>query len=158
MAKLPKPSKAILGTNIRIALITSQFNAKITDAMREDAHRQARLLDAQITVDVRAPGVYDIGFLADAILAREDVDALVALGAVVTGETKHDEIVTHNAARVLADLAVRHAKPVGLGITGPGQSQAQARARIDRAGFAVESVVKQIRTLQGLSAPRARAH
>jgi 6,7-dimethyl-8-ribityllumazine synthase len=150
MAKLPKtPTPRVV--DVRLALITSEFNEAITDRMRQDAIKEAKKYGAEVVIDVRAPGVYDIPFLADQAMERSDIHALVALGAVVTGQTKHDEIVTHNAARILADLAIKHRKPVGLGITGPGQTEAQARARIDRAAFAVRSVLKQLSTLRELS-------
>jgi 6,7-dimethyl-8-ribityllumazine synthase len=150
MARLPKPDAPQV-VDVRLALITSEFNETITDKMRADAIKEAKKYGAQIVVDVRAPGVFDIPFLADQAMERSDIHGLVALGAVITGQTQHDQIVTHNAARLLADLAIKHRKPVGLGITGPGQTEAQARARIDRAAFAVRSVLKQLSTLRELS-------
>lgn len=150
MAKLPKDAAPRV-VDVRLAIITSEFNESITDRMRLLAIREAKKYGAEVAVDVRAPGVYDIPFLADQTMERSDIHGLVALGAVITGETRHDEIVTHTAARMLADLAIKHRKPVGLGITGPGQTAAQARARIDRAGFAVRSVLKQLSTLRELS-------
>jgi 6,7-dimethyl-8-ribityllumazine synthase len=155
MAKIPVPIDLVDARGLRIAFVTSEFNRDITDAMRDNGHAEARRLGATIAVDVRAPGVYDIPLIAETILRRDDVDALVALGAVITGETQHDQIVTHNAARLLADLAISHRKPVGLGITGPGQTKAQAQARVDRAAWAVQSVSKQFRTLRELEAADA---
>lgn len=152
----PRPGKGLLGNGIRIALLTSQFNSDVTQAMRREARRAAARLGALVVRDVEVPGAYDVGPVAKALLTRRDVDALVALGAVITGETRHEDLVAENAARILADLAVQTGKPVGLGITGPGQTVRQARRRIDRAAWAVESVVKQFRTLQALRRPDAR--
>ncbi len=76
------------------------------------------------------------------LLENKDIDGVVTLGAVVEGETEHDDIVMGQASRKITDLAVEYGKPVGLGITGPGMSRLQAEERIERAKTAVESVVK----------------
>jgi len=73
---------------------------------------------------------------------------VVALGAVIEGETEHDEIVIQHASRKIADLALEYDKPVGLGITGPGMSRLQAEERIERAKMAVESVIKLHKALE----------
>lgn len=157
VAKLPAPRPGQDGQGIRLALITASFNAEVTDAMREDALRTARDLGATIAVDVRSPGTFDIPLLLARALERADVDAAVVLGAVVKGETRHDEVVAFEAARRVAELALRFDKPVGMGITGPGQTLAQARARIDRAGWAVRAACQQFKTLRELSRRDARA-
>ncbi|HET6404193.1 MAG TPA: 6,7-dimethyl-8-ribityllumazine synthase, partial [Candidatus Thermoplasmatota archaeon] len=66
----------------------------------------------------------------------------VAIGCIITGETKHDELIAHAAAKSLLDISLARGKPVGLGVTGPGQTRAQAEARLDRAEAAVEAVLK----------------
>lgn len=156
MAKTPKSDRTPRGAGYRIALATSEFNPAITDAMRKDALRAIAAAGATVAADERAPGVYDLPLLVDTLLARPDVDAAVALGALVTGETNHDELIAYACAHALTQLSLRHRKPVGLGVTGPGQTLAQARARIDRAGWAVQSVCKQLQTLAALRRADAR--
>lgn len=157
MAKTPRRNDPTQAPGYRIALVTSEFNAAITDAMRKDALQAIRAAGAALAYDERAPGVYDLPLLADTLLARPDVDAIVALGAIITGETKHDELIAYACAHALTQSALRHRKPVGLGVTGPGQTLAQARARIDRAGWAVQSVCKQLQTLAALRRADARS-
>ena len=65
------------------------------------------------------------------IQADEDVDAVVTLGAVIKGDTRHDDIVAENAARLIADLSLEYGKPVALGITGPGMTLDQAKERAE---------------------------
>jgi 6,7-dimethyl-8-ribityllumazine synthase len=67
--------------------------------------------------------------ILEQLLKKKDVDAAVALGAVIKGETGHDKIVAENAARLIADLSIKHGKPVALGITGPDMTFEQALAR-----------------------------
>ncbi len=76
------------------------------------------------------------------LLDKKDIDGVVTLGAVIEGETEHDDVVMGQASRKITDLAVEFGKPVGLGITGPGMSRLQAESRIERAKSAVEAVVK----------------
>jgi 6,7-dimethyl-8-ribityllumazine synthase len=71
----------------------------------------------------------------------------VTLGAVIEGETDHDQIVMQNAARKITDLAVEYGKPVALGISGPGETRLQAQDRIEKGRDALESCVKMLRRL-----------
>ncbi|MDQ6865624.1 MAG: 6,7-dimethyl-8-ribityllumazine synthase [Thermoproteota archaeon] len=97
--------------------------------MLGNAKRQAKKMDAIITYVCYVPGSYDMPVIVQELLKKKDVDAAVTLGAVIKGETNHDEIVAENAARLIADLSVKHSKPVALGITGPNMSFKQAKDR-----------------------------
>jgi len=133
---------------IRIGAVVSEFNYDITMMMLERAKEHARFLGAEITKIVKVPGVFDMGLPIKKLLERKDVDGVVALGAVIEGETEHDDIVIQHASRKIADLSLEYSKPVGLGISGPGMSRLQAQDRIDRAKAAVEAVVKLHRRLR----------
>ena len=63
------------------------------------------------------------------LLKKKNVDAVVTLGAVIKGDTRHDDIVAENAARLIADLSLKHGKPVALGISGPCMTIDQAKER-----------------------------
>jgi 6,7-dimethyl-8-ribityllumazine synthase len=128
--------------NIRIGAVVSEFNYDITMVMLERAKEHAYFLGAEITQTVKVPGVFDMGLAIKKLLQRKDIDAVVAIGAVIEGETEHDEIVIQHASRKIADLSVEYDKPVGLGISGPGMTRLQAEERIERAKNAVEAVVK----------------
>jgi 6,7-dimethyl-8-ribityllumazine synthase len=88
-------------------------------------------------------GAYDIPLTAKVLAERADVDAVVAIGCIIQGETGHDELIAHATARTLHELALRTDKPVGLAVTGPRMTEAQAWARLDAAAFAVGSVLEQ---------------
>jgi 6,7-dimethyl-8-ribityllumazine synthase len=135
---------------MRIAFVVSEFNYDITMPMLEQAKQHAAFLGAETVKDVQVPGVFDMPLAIKKLLQRDDVDGVVCLGAVIEGETEHDDIVISHASRKIADLAVEFDKPVGLGITGPGMSRLQAEARITRAKAAVEAVVKLDKAVTGL--------
>ena len=127
---------------MRISFVVSEFNYDITMPMLEQAKQHAAFLGAEVGREVLVPGVFDMPLAIKKLCEREDVDAIVCIGAVIEGETEHDDIVIQHASRKIADLAVEYGKPIGLGITGPGMSRLQAEARITRAKSAVEAVVK----------------
>jgi len=133
---------------MRIGIVCSEFNFDITQMMLERAKEHAKFLDVDVAKVVMTPGVYDIPLAVKILLKDKTIDGVVSIGAVIEGETEHDQIVIGQAARKLTDLAVEYEKPVGLGISGPGMSRLQAEDRIERAKDAVESVVKQWKALK----------
>jgi 6,7-dimethyl-8-ribityllumazine synthase len=138
------------GKGIRVGVVASEFNFDVTLMMLERAKEEVAFLGATLGPVVKTPGVFDLPLAAKALLDRSDVDAVVALGAVIEGETNHDEVVMNQAARKLADLSVESGKPIGLGISGPGETRLQAQDRIENAGNAVRAAVKMVRRLREL--------
>jgi len=134
--------------SLRLGAVVAEFNYDITMMMLEQAREHAQFLNAEITQVVKVPGVFDMGLAVKKLLERKDVDGVVTLGAVIEGETEHDDIVIQHATRKIADLAIEYGKPVGLGISGPGMTRLQAADRIERAKSAVEAVVKLHRRLK----------
>lgn len=116
---------------IRIAIIVSEFNSDITFQMLNKAKDHAQKIKADVRYICFAPGSFDMPLLIEELLKKNDVDAAVTLGAVIKGETSHDDIVAENAARLIADLSLKYGKPIGLGITGPDMTLEQAKDRID---------------------------
>jgi len=117
--------------------------------MVEFAKQHARFLEAEVIAEVLVPGVYDLPLAAKKLAERNDVDAVVTLGAVIEGDTGHDEIVMQHATRKLMDLAVQSGKPVSLGISGPRMTRVQALERVnDYARRAVEAAVKTVKRLE----------
>ncbi|MCY4489905.1 MAG: 6,7-dimethyl-8-ribityllumazine synthase [Thaumarchaeota archaeon] len=128
---------------MNIAIVVSDFNEKVTSRMRLVAEEKAQKLNLQIVRMCNVPGVYDMPIVVDSLLGRKDIDGVVTLGAVIKGQTKHDEVISHATARALTDLSIKYGKPVSLGISGPGMQERHAYARIRPvAERAVEAVVK----------------
>jgi 6,7-dimethyl-8-ribityllumazine synthase len=137
---------------IRIGFVVSEFNEQITAKMLDKAKKHAEDLDADVRYICYVPGTFDMPLMIESLLKKKDIDAVVTLGTVIRGETKHDEIVASNAARLIADLCLRHGKPVTLGISGPDMTESQARDRINaisvRAVTAAVRMTNRIRALQ----------
>jgi 6,7-dimethyl-8-ribityllumazine synthase len=136
---------------VKIALIVSDFNFDVTSLMAERARRHAEFLGAEVSRVVHVPGVYDMPLALKKLLAQNEVDGAVLIGAVIKGETRHDELIAGTTAAAAVDLALQFNKPVGLGITGPGMDRIQALDRIDNGKYAVESVVRMLKLLKELS-------
>ncbi|MCA9819990.1 MAG: 6,7-dimethyl-8-ribityllumazine synthase, partial [Nitrosarchaeum sp.] len=89
------------------------------------------------------PGAFDMPIIVNALLQKKDIDGVITLGAIIKGQTKHDEVIANSTARALTDLSIKYAKPVSLGITGPGMQERHAYARIRPVSErAVEAIVK----------------
>ncbi len=144
-------------TAVRVALVASEFNYDVTMMMLERAREEVAFLGARVGPVVKTPGVYDMPLAVKLLFERSDVDAVVTLGAVIEGETDHDQVVMQQAARKLTDLSVEYSKPLGLGITGPGETRLQAQDRIENAATAVRAVVKMVQRIREIrGAPSTR--
>lgn len=146
------------GDELRIALVQADFNYAITTRMADAARRQAEALGSSIVQHAHVSGAFDIAQMAKALAARADVDAVIAIGCIVQGETGHDQVIAQECARKLADLAYDCGKPIGLAVTGPRMTRAAAEARAEVVPrHAVDAVVKQWRALKAVGAARAQA-
>jgi len=131
----------------RLGLVVARFNASVTEPMAETARETAGERDAEVVEAVEIPGAYDAPLAADRLARRDDVDAVAVVGAIVTGDTDHDQVIGHAVAEKLADVSVDRDTPVAFGVSGPGQSGAEARERIGKGAEAVNSAVDMYETL-----------
>ncbi len=130
--------------DVKLAIVVSEFNYDITYLMLQKALDHVKFLGATVAYVVKAHGSFDMPTLVRAVLEKDEVDAIVAIGVVIKGETQHDEVIAHQTARKLLDLSTEFGKPVTLGIIGPGATRAQALARVEEyARRATEAAVKQ---------------
>jgi 6,7-dimethyl-8-ribityllumazine synthase len=133
---------------VKLGFVVSEFNRDITYMMEIEGKEHAQFLGAQVVSTLYVPGAYDVPIAVKKMLEDGKVDAVVTLGAVIEGSTRHDEIVLQHAARKIMDLGLEYGKPVTLGISGPGMTRLEAQERIDYARRAVESAVKLVQRLK----------
>jgi len=137
---------------IYLAIVVSEFNSEITSKMLEGARDHSESVNAKIRYIMYVPGTFDMPLAVERLLKKKNVDAVVTLGAVIKGDTRHDDIVAENAARLIADLSLKYGKPVTLGVAGPGMTTEQARERSKllpiRAVNAAVNMVLRLRKLQ----------
>lgn len=134
---------------MNIAIVTAEFNEEITSRMLEIALEKAESLKMTVKYTCKVPGAYDMPLIVDKLLQKSDVDAVVTLGAIIKGQTRHDEVIAHATTKLLTDLAVKYQKPVSLGISGPGMQERHAYSRIRPvAERAVEAALKLHKELE----------
>lgn len=129
--------------------MVSEFNHEVTSRMLSVAHEKAKSMKLKITYTCQVPGAYDMPLIVNELLQKKNVDGVVTLGAIIKGQTKHDEVIAHSTAKSLTDLSLKYQKPVSLGITGPGMQERHAYARIRPvAERAVEAIVKTTQEIE----------
>ena len=137
---------------MNIAIVVAEFNEKVTSRMHQVAIEKANNLKLNVKYTCKVPGIFDMPLIIDKLLQKKDVDGVVTLGAVIKGQTKHDEVIAHSTARNMAKLSLKHQKPVSLGISGPGMQVRQAYARIrpvsENAVNAVVKVYNEIKEIE----------
>jgi 6,7-dimethyl-8-ribityllumazine synthase len=115
---------------LRVALVVSDYHREVTHAMADGARAAfatAGGAEADLLV-AETPGAFELPVVAAAYAARADVTAVVALGCVVRGETRHDRYLNQAVTDALARLSVHSGKAIGYGLL-TVESLKQARAR-----------------------------
>ncbi|MFZ0556754.1 MAG: 6,7-dimethyl-8-ribityllumazine synthase [Nitrososphaeraceae archaeon] len=138
---------------IRIAIVVSEFNKEITykmlDLAKENTYKQN---DVTLSYVCYVTGCYDMPLIINELLKRRDVDVVITLGAIIKGETKHDELIANSVAKSFIDLSLKYCKPVILGISGPDITLQQARDRVEiissRTVFAAVSMARRLKKLK----------
>ena len=134
-----------------LALVVAEFNREVTERMEAQARDAADAADATIVETVHVPGAYDAPLAADRLARRDDVDAVAVIGAIVTGDTDHDAVIAQSCADALTEISLDRDLPVTYGVTGPGMSGDEARAREDVGERAVESALALVQELPDAS-------
>ena len=142
----------------RFALVVSRFNEDITSALHRSACEALREHDAD-DADVRTiwvPGVVEIPIVAQKLAESGEVDAILALGAVIRGDTPHFQFVAQMVADGVMCVMLDTGVPVVFGVlTTDDLAQAQARiaggAAGDKGREAALTALEMIATLGSLS-------
>ena len=124
------------GTARRVAIVQARFNPKIGEGLLAGALRalgEAQVADERITV-VTVPGALETALALQRLAQTGDYDALVALGAVIRGDTYHFDIVANESAAGVASDQLECGIPIGNGIL-TCDTDAQAEARMDAKGY-----------------------
>jgi 6,7-dimethyl-8-ribityllumazine synthase len=122
----------ISGNGYVVGIVVAEWNADITHSMRDAAIaclEEHGVQSADIHV-IEVPGAFELPFGAKLIIGKKKVDAVICIGCVIKGDTKHDEYINNAVASGIMTLGLASSKPVIFGVLTPNDMQ-QA---IDRAG------------------------
>lgn len=140
---------------LRIAIVATRWNDAIVNPLVDGALevlRDCGVADQDITL-VRAPGAFEIPLVCERLADEAGFDALIALGAVIRGDTPHFDYVAGECARGVATVARQYGTPVAFGvITADTYEQAEARAQPDednnKGAEAASAAVEMVSLLQ----------
>ena len=124
------------GDGLAVGIVLSRFNPAVGEGLLAGALRalaEAGVANGNITI-ASVPGALETPLALQQLAQTDDFDALVALGAVIRGETYHFEIVANESASGISSVALEFGIPIGNGIL-TCENDAQATARMDQKGF-----------------------
>ena len=132
----------------RVGIVLSRFNPDLGEGLLGGtlrALREAGVDDDHITI-ASVPGALETPLVLQRMAQSGDYDALVALGAVIRGETYHFEIVANESAAGVSSVALEFGIPIGNGIL-TCENDAQALARMDQKGYEAAQAALEIAVL-----------
>ena len=132
----------------KLGMVAAEFNFEVTSLMIERAKAEAEFLEVDIARTIMVPGVFEMPLAIKTLLQDPEIDAVITIGAVIEGETDHDQIVVGQASRRIMDLSTEYDKPVAFGVTGPGMTELQALDRIEKGRDVVDTAVKMLDRLK----------
>lgn len=126
------PTKVPSAEGMRVAILVSEWNPEITEALYQGAHdTMAKFGCAESDIVKRyVPGSYELTLGAQLMAERNEFDAVICLGCVIQGETRHFDFICDAVANGITDLNLKFNIPVIFGVLTPDTMQ-QA---LDRAG------------------------
>jgi 6,7-dimethyl-8-ribityllumazine synthase len=135
-----KPEGAARGSchdcaNKRFAIVAARFYTDLADLLVDGARRALRdcnVADEQIA-NFEVPGCFELPLACRNLIETERFDALVALGAVIRGETPHFDFVAGECARGIMEVQLATGTPIGFGVL-TTETVGQARERAAREG------------------------
>jgi 6,7-dimethyl-8-ribityllumazine synthase len=144
-------------TALRIGVVHSRFNEEICNALLETARVEilkARAAPGGAGIEaefVSVAGALEIPLALQWLAQSGRFDALVAIGAVIRGDTYHFEVVSNESARGIMDVALECGLPVSNGVL-TTENEAQALARKEKGAEAVRVALEMARLRQELAA------
>jgi 6,7-dimethyl-8-ribityllumazine synthase len=122
----------ISANGYKIGVVFSTWNKEITQVLYDGC--KATLTEKGVQEEdiksAEVPGAYELPLAAKYLLTHESLDAVICLGCVIKGDTKHDEYINNAVAQGIMQLSLHSGKPVIFGVLTPNDMQ-QA---LDRAG------------------------
>ncbi|OAI52266.1 hypothetical protein AYO46_05915 [Betaproteobacteria bacterium SCGC AG-212-J23] len=137
---------------MRLGIVASRFNEEITGQLLDRARTEARKLGVEVQV-VQVPGALEIPIALQWLAQAGKCDALVAIGAVIRGDTYHFEVVANESARGVSEVSLECGLPVANAIL-TLNSEAEAKQRIDKGAEGVRVAVEMAKLKASLHEDR----
>lgn len=108
------PNEIPDGSNYRIAIVYAEWNPEITTAMRDGAERtliEHGVKSKNISF-IPVPGTYELSCAANWMACNDDIDAVICIGCVIQGETRHFEFICQAVSQGLTNVSLQTGKPI----------------------------------------------
>jgi 6,7-dimethyl-8-ribityllumazine synthase len=131
----------------RFGIVVAEWNAEITQALYDGAYEALIQHGAQEEhiKTIKVPGTYELIAGADMLLAFKNYNAIICLGCVIQGETRHFDFICAAAANGIAQVAIKYNKPVVFGVlTTDNLEQAKDRSGGKHGNKGVEAAITAI--------------
>jgi len=129
-------------------IVVAEWNSVITNALYQGAY-ESLLEHGALTQNIftySVPGSFELVSGADILLKNRKLDAVICLGCVIQGETRHFDFICNAVANGIANVALKYSKPVIFGVlTTDNQQQADDRAGGKYGNKGVEAAVTAIK-------------
>ena len=134
--------------NYRFGIVVAEWNPDITNALYQGAYES--LVDNGALPDnifnYSVPGSFELTSGADLLLKNLHLDAVICLGCVIQGETRHFDFICNAVANGISNVAIKYSKPVIFGVlTTDNQQQALDRAGGKHGNKGVEAAITAIK-------------
>src|SRR5262245_36418101 len=137
---------------MRLGIVASRFNEDIAGELARRARDEARKLGVEFD-EKSVPGALEIPIALQWMAQSGRYDALVAVGAVIRGETYHFDLVCNESWRGVMDVSLESGLPVANAII-TTDDEAQASARLDKGAEAVRAAVEMAKLRKGMHEDR----
>jgi len=128
----------------KISIICGSYHKEEISRMLEFAQQEAELLGLEIAEIVWVPGSMEIPLALERQLRRDEINAAACLGIIEKGQTKHGLAMGQAVTKAIVDLQLKHDKPIGLGIIGPGAKPEHIEPRIEPHARAAISAISSM--------------
>jgi 6,7-dimethyl-8-ribityllumazine synthase len=137
------------GRGVRVAVVCGRFNDFVTERLLEGTVGTLEKYGAPEPAVVWVPGAFEVPLAAQRLAASGSYDAVVALGAVIRGDTPHFDFVAGECASGLQRVQLDTGVPCVFGVLTTDTVE-QAEARIDKGVDAAETAIEMAMLLRGL--------
>ena len=112
-------------SNKKFAIVVAEWNSEVTEKLFEGAYQTLVTYGALPANIVRGnvPGSFELTMGSQWFAQRADIDAVIALGVVIQGETKHNDYINHAVAQGITNVSLKYDKPVIFGVLTPNNME-----------------------------------
>ncbi|MDH5718845.1 MAG: 6,7-dimethyl-8-ribityllumazine synthase [Spirochaetia bacterium] len=135
--------------SFNIAIVISEYNIRITEALLRGALRFLENVNCEPTAVYKTAGAFEIPLVCKKIFSSQKADGIIALGAVIRGDTPHFDYVCNEASRGVMNVSLEKEKPIAFGVlTTDNIEQAIRRAGEDEDNKGYEAAQSLWQTLR----------